>query len=225
MYTAHTWQMPRTMTTGGMLDSEVRGQRTDTPQSVAAKIMKHVHNKQVPRYIRELRYNLALSGLNMGPNRHRDDKRLCPRCRVTARRRTRGPHTEWEETIPHAYLDCTKELWRLAFAWWKRQTGETIGINKASTILGIRNIHTQMHGHTTEIPSFCSLEEPFAFLHAAVTHTIAVDSRRTEAGGPPRPMHRLWILATRRRELLRLATAHYHVLRAHYEARDPEMAD
>ena len=95
-------------------------------------------------------------------------------------------------------------------------------VTKATTLLGIRNIEVQIHKHITEKPNFASLEEPFAFLHTAVAHTIMTDRHRIEAGGAPCPMHRLWLLA--RRELLRQATAHRRTLEMQHEARNPEEA-
>ena len=166
------WQMPRTFEQGGVHAYLTDGLDEDERQAEVADAFRLAKATCLPRYIRETKYKVLVSGFLMGARKQRGDCR-CKWCEWRGGRvGTRGVCQDQEEDVSHTFADCprAREVWVKVLRWWERCTGERLNADdKRVTLLGSRK-HTWMNGAT----SFECLDEPFAIMHGVALEELRI---------------------------------------------------
>ena len=194
---AREWELPRTFGPGGMHAHILEGLPEHERQPAARRMFQLIHNRQIPRRLRELRYRVAVDATYIGPKRRTGDERYCQKCLCEGQMHTRRGQVMIEETVQHRYHECPKELWGKVLRWWERRTGEELPRVEKVTLLGVRE-HMGARSRACHQTSFSSLEEAFATVHAATLETIRREAEQYTATKGSRASAQLWIEVRRR---------------------------
>lgn len=197
---ARCWKMPRTFDpTGQEVGVHVASTRAMsaalkiTYEKAVALCFERAKNSVLPRYLREIRYKVLISGFMIGRNKAQaGDKRFCARCKALgslmacATRGARGrgraagqAAAHLEETVTHVFSECPRahDLWKRVLAAWERATGERLDPKDARvTLLGDRS--------GGQLTSGSGPEEPWVLTHATVLQILWEERNREWAGGP-----------------------------------------